>query len=67
MSAKLATPGLFKTEQFLNIGYDVIILDYDLNNKPLSRDSSYIVEVVMWPKLGNSSISIRDIIVTSIL
>ena len=64
MSAKLATPGLFKTEQFLNIGYDVIILDYDLSNKPLSRDSSYIVEVV---KLGNSSISIREIIVTSIL
>ena len=47
MSAKLAAPDLFKIEQFFKIGYVVIILDYDLSNKPLSRDSTYIVDVVM--------------------
>ena len=66
MSAKLATPGLFKIKTFWNKGYDVIILDYDVNNKILSRDSNYIVDVVMWPKIGNSSISIWEVITTSI-
>ena len=32
------------------------------------RDSNYIVDVVMWPKFGgNPSISIREIIINSIL
>ena len=66
MSAKLATPGLFKIKTFWNKGYDVIILDYDVNNKILSRDSNYIVDVVMWPKIGNSSISIWEVITTLI-
>ena len=66
MSAKLATPGLFKIKTFWNKGYDVIILDYDVNNKILSRDSNYIIDVVMWPKIGNSSISIWEVITTSI-
>ena len=30
-------------------------------------DSHYIVDVVMWPKVGNSSISIREYIIISIL
>ena len=66
MSAKLATPGLFKIKKFWNKGYDVIILDYDVNNKILSLDSNYIIDVVMWPKIGNSSISIWEVITTSI-
>ena len=66
MSAKLATPGLFKIKTFWNKGYDVIILDYDVNNKILSRDSNYIIDVVMWTKIGNSSISIWEVITTSI-
>ena len=33
----------------------------------LSRESNYIVDVVMWPKVGNSSISFRKIILASIL
>ena len=66
MSAKLATPGLFKIKTFWNKGYDVIILDYDVNNKILSRDSNYIIDVVMWPKIRNSSISIWEVITTSI-
>ena len=47
MSTKLATPGLLKTKTFRNKGYDVIILDYDVTNKILSRDSNYIVDVFM--------------------
>ena len=47
MSAKLATPGLLKIKIFQNKGYDVIIPDYDVTNKILSRDSNYIVDVVM--------------------
>ena len=35
--------------------------------KILSGDSNYIVEVIMWPKFGNSSISMREVIITSIL
>ena len=65
--AKLLTPGLLEIKIFRNKGYDVIILDYDVTNKILSSDSNYIVDVAMWPKFGNSSISIREVITTSIL
>ena len=47
MSAKLATPGLLKIKMFQNKGYDVVILDYDVNNKILSRESNYIIDEVM--------------------
>ena len=67
MSQKLATPGLLKIKTFRNKGYDVIIPDSDVTNKILSRDSKYIIDVVMWPKFGNSSISMREVIITSIL
>ena len=67
MSAKMATPDLLKITVFWNKGYDVIIPVDDVTNKILSRDSNYIVDVVMWPKFGNSSICIREVIITSIL
>ena len=67
MSAKMATLGLLKIKVFWNKGYDVIISVHDVTNKILSRDSNYIVDVVMWPKFGNSSISMREVIITSIL
>ena len=67
MSAKMATPGLLKIKVFWNIGYDVILFVQDFTNKILSRDSNYTVEVVMWPKFGNSSISMTEIIITPIL
>ena len=67
MSAKITTPGLLKIRVFWNNGYDVIIFVHDVTNKILSRDSNYIVDVVMWPKFGNSSICIREVIITSIL
>ena len=67
MSAKMATPDLLKITVFWNKGYDVIIPVDDVTNKILSRDSNYIVDVSMWPKFGNSSISLREVITTSIL
>ena len=65
--AKMATLGLLKIKVFWNKGYGPIIYVYDVTNKFLSRDSNYIVDVVMWPKFGNSSISMREVIITSSL
>ena len=67
MSAKMATPDLLKTTVFWEKGYEVIILAQYITSKTLSRDSNYIVDVVMWLKFGNYSISAREVIITSIL
>ena len=67
MSAKMATPGLLKIAVFWNKGYDITIYVDDVNNKILLRDSNYIVDLFMWPKFGNCSISMREVITTSIL
>ena len=67
MSVKMATPGLLKLRLFWNKDYDVIIPVDDVNNKILSRDSSYTVDVFMWQKFCNCSISIKEVITTSIL
>ena len=67
MSAKMATPGLLKTTVFWNKGYDVIIFVHDVTNKFLSRDSNYIIDVVMWPKFCSCSISMSEVIIASIL
>ena len=67
MSAKVTTPGLLEIRVFWNKGYDVIIFVYDITNKILSRDSNYIIDVAMRPKFGNCSISMRKVIITSIL
>ena len=66
ISAKMATPGLLKAKVLWNKGYDVIIYVYDVTDKSLLRDLNYIVDMVMWPKFGNSSISMREVIITSI-
>ena len=67
MSAKMATLGLLKIKVFWNKDYDDIIFVREFTNKILSRDSNYLADAVMWPKFGNSSISMREIIITSIL
>ena len=67
MSAKMATLGLLKKKLFSNNGYDVITFVHDVTNKVLSRDSNYIIDVVIRPKFGNCSISMRKVIKTSIL
>ena len=65
MSAKMATPGLCKIKVFEKNCYDVIIFVNDVTNKFLFRDSNYIVDVVTSPQFINSSISMREVIITS--
>ena len=60
VSAKFVILGLLKIKLFWNKGYDVA-------KKISLRDSNYTVDVVMWPKFRNSSISIREVIINSIL
>ena len=67
MSAKMAILDLLKIKVFWNKVYDVIISVHDVTNKILSRELNYIVKVVMWPKFGNYSISMRELILSSIL
>ena len=67
MSAKLATLGLLKAKIFWNKSYDVTTSVCNVTSKISSRDSNYIVDVVMWPKFGNSSISMGEVNITSIL
>ena len=67
MPAKMTNPDLFKIKEFWNKGYDVIICVHGVTKKTLSRNSSYIIDVVMWPKFGNSSISMKEVIITLIL
>ena len=66
MSAKMATPGLLKIKVFWIKDY-VIIPGHDVTNKILSRDSNFIVDVVICPKFGKVSISMKEVIITSIL
>ena len=51
---------------FWNKGYDIIILAHDVTSKILLGYLNYIVDMVMWPKFGNSSISMREVIIISI-
>ena len=65
--SKMATPGLLKIKVLWKKGYDIIISVHHVTNKTLSRDSNYNVNVVKWPNFGSSSISVREVIITSIL
>ena len=67
ISAKMAAPGFLKIKVFWNKGYDVIIFVFDIIDKNWSRDSNYVVDVVKWPKFGNSSISMKEVIIITIL
>ena len=68
MSAILAANlGLLKIKIFWNKDYDVVISVHDFTSKIVSRDSNYVVDMVMWPKFGNSSISMKEVTLTSIL
>ena len=67
MSAKMATLGLIKVMVFWNKGYGVITSVCDVINKILSGNSNYTLDVVMWPKFGDCSTSMREVVMTSIL
>ena len=67
MSAKLASQDALETKIFWNKIYDFIISVHDNTSKILSGDSNYVIDLVMWPKFGNSSIFKREDIITSFL
>ena len=69
ISAKIATLVLLELKVFWNKGYNVIISVsvHDITNKIESRDSNYIVDVIMRPKICNSSFPLREVIITLIL
>lgn len=54
MPAKLVSPVLFETKVVLNKASV-----HEVTKKFSTRGSNYCVDVVMWVKLGNSSISTR--------
>ena len=64
---ELATPGLLKIKVFWNKGSDVVNFINDATNIILSSSSNYIVDVVMWPNFGYSSIFMIEVIITQIL
>ena len=67
MSAKMAAPGLLEITVFWNKRYDVRVSVDEVTNIILSHDSNYFVDVLMLPNFGNCSISMREVIATSIL
>ena len=62
--AKVATLGLLKIKAFWNKSYDVMISAHGVTKEIYSN---YIVDVAMWPKFGNSRISMREVIITPVL
>ena len=67
MSVKLATLGLLKVKVFRNKDCDVTIFVLDVTYKILALDPNYVVDVVMWPKSVNSTSSMREVIINSVL
>ena len=66
MSAKMATPDLLKLTVFWNKGYDVIIPVNDVTK------NYHVIQIIFQmcfcvSKFGNSCISMREVIITSIL
>ena len=67
MSGKLAILGLLEIKVFWNKGYEFITSVHNVTNKIISSGSNYTVDVSMWPKFGNSSTSMKEVIIISIL
>ena len=67
MSAKVTTLSLLKLKVITNKYYVVIISVYDAIKKKLSRESNFIVDLVMRPKYGNFRASMRKVIIASLL
>ena len=63
----MAIPAILKIKVFWKQGYDVINSVHDITTKILLCDSIYTVDAIMWPKFGNSTIAMREVIITSIL
>ena len=63
MSAKFATLGLLKVKTYWKNCYEVIISPNDVTREFLSRDSDWIVNLVVSPKFSKSSIYMREVII----
>ena len=61
MSAKMATTGSLRITVFWNIEYDTIIFVDDVSNTISSLDSNCVADLLMWPKFGNPSISMKEV------
>ena len=62
MSAKMAfLVFLIIIKVFWNKSYGVIVFVYGVINENDSRESNYIVDVLMWLKFGNSRTSMREV------
>ena len=59
---KLATQDIFKIKVFWNEEYDFITSVYSVINESFSRVLNYVVDLVIWPKFGNSSISFTEVV-----
>ena len=57
MSVKLAILGLLKIKILWNTSYDITFSIHGITSIYLSCDSDYIVSMVLWPQIGNCSIS----------
>ena len=66
ISANLATISFLQIKPLWNEGFGVITFAHDLNNKILWCDSNYTVDVVLWPKFGNSSVEPREVVKTTL-
>ena len=62
MPAKMTTSDRLKIKIFLKKGCGVIISVHGVTSKILSRDSNNNVNDATWPKFGNSSVSVREVI-----
>ena len=67
MSAHLAALDIIKINFFEKKGYGIIYSVHDVTNKVFTRKLNYIVDVVIWPKFGYPSISMRKLIISSTL
>ena len=65
MLAKMATLGFIEIKLIWNKVYGAVFYIYDVTRNISSHESIYIVDVFMWPKFSNSSISTRKVILTS--
>ena len=65
-TSKIDVLDLLKTKIFWRKCSDVIIFIHYVTKRILSREANYIVDVVMWPKFGNSNMSMREANITSI-
>ena len=61
-------PSLIKTKFEMKVLMSTsLFLSSDVTNKILLHVSNYVVDVVMLPKVDNSSISVRELIIITLM